>query len=242
MLYPRIDRTLLLLGLVAAVLLAVYLLAGKGVGSRSATPSFTSHDLWICVYSAFGLMGNSLLSPYTLQMKIYTWIIGVLIFGIQIAGTIYVIRQPTELRCKYMIPIALSLYNVFIVLEIVGVRFHSPGFEFYPRYAMLMLAGPISVLFWIVMIPTKSPFNRSAALAMFAIIGISVSMANVRELHIMSYRRDNLLVQRQFLFALKGTPDMNQQRMFHITDSIMPMIYPGVMYLRENHLAMYRKK
>jgi len=241
LLYPRIDWTTLALSLMAAVLLAVYLLAGKGVDLVGSSPSFTPHNLWICIYSAFGLMGNALISPHTLQMNIYTRLIGVLIFGIQIAGTIYAIRMPAELRIKYMIPIALSLYNAFIVLEIVGVRFHYPGFEFYPRYASLMLVGPISVLFWIVMIPMKSPFNRSVGLVIFVVIAISVSMADVSEYRIMPYRRDDIIVGRQFLFALKETPDMNQQRKYHITNRILPTIYPGIIYLRENHLAMYRK-
>ncbi|MGH9437543.1 MAG: hypothetical protein ACRD22_06510 [Terriglobia bacterium] len=242
LLRPRIDWTLLMLGLVAASLLAAYLLAGRAVGSSGALPSFTLHDLWICVYSAFGLMGNALFSPHTQQMGIYTRFIGVLIFGIQIAGMIYVIRQPIELRSRYMIPIALSLYNAFITLEIVGFRFHFPGFEFYDRYAMVMLAGPISVLFWMVMVPPKSLFNRSLNLAILSVIVVAVSMADVREYHTMPYRRDNFIAQRQFLSALNGTPNINQQRKFHITNRILPMMYPGVIYLRDNHLAMYRKK
>jgi len=235
----RLDWTQWILTLVAAALLAAYLIAGHGVGSRGAPSNYTLHDLWVCLYSAFGLLGNAIMSPFTATMGLYTRLVGVLIFGVQIAGMIYAIRQSAELRHRYMIPVTLSLYNIFIISEILVVRFHFPGFEFYPRYAVLMLGGPISMLFWITMCTPTRIAGHALRIGVLVVMIIAVVMADMREYHVAPYRHANIRAERHFLMSLSGEPDLGQQSTFHITSRRLPLIYPGLLYLRANHLAMY---
>ena len=237
----RIDWPILVLICVGAAMLAAYLLVGHAVGSHGAPPRFIPHDLAISAYAALGLVGNAFLSPYAASVAPYTRLLGVLTLVAQAAGLIFVMRLPRERRARYLLPVALSLFNVFVAVEIIAVRFHFPGFEFYPRYAVLMLSGPVSLLFWITMCMPTRIAGLVLRLGVLAVMIAAVVAADLREYHVVPYRHAGLLIERQFLMSLSAPPDSGQQAEFHITPRRLPYIYPGVLYLRADHLAMYRR-
>lgn len=230
--------------MIGAALLAVYLIAGHAMQPHphhpGSPPALTFGDLWASLYSLAGLFGNALLSPFGVSVNIYTQLLGLMIICVQITCFIYVIRLPERQRMRFVIPLTLTLYNALVFVEILGTRFNYSGFEYFPRYAILMLGGPVSLLFWIVMIPLPRWHLKVAAVGVLAVMLVAVIVADRHEYYAMPYRRAGFAVIRQLFVAPQRPQVLLRLNELHTTPGWQTFSYAKLQYLEANHLALYR--
>lgn len=239
LLFRRINRSLLLMGVVAVITPIVYLIAGDGVSGVAQDSVFKLLDIWIVVKAWLGLNGVALFVPDSMVGRVFTLGLGAVILLVQAGTTVYVLRLPAEQRHRYMIPFTLTIYSVFVFCEIIIERIHYPGVAFMPRYSIHMLGGPVSVLFWVLMLGSfrgKQILNWSILI----VFVLGASFANFHEYQMLPYYRNTMAGVRDELMSLKAQPDSIQQSTMFVSRRMLPKVYPGREFLAKHHLAMYQ--
>lgn len=237
---PRIDLSLVMLGLIAVLLAVGYLLARSSSGQVEQMPALTSGDLVLAVGALFDLVGNALFSPDRAALSIYTRLIGIGILLAQLVGMVHVLRLPADRRPIFLIPIILTLYNGMMFVEIAATRLHYPGFALYPRYSFLMMAGPLSLLFWVVTLADTVPWSRWLGIGTLTLLAPAVIMADIQNLSIAPYRPGSFANVRMTMKALHGEPTPREQKSMYLAPDMVPHVYPALEFLREHQLAMFR--
>ena len=234
-----------LLQLALGVALIVLYVHGTSDLSRphsAATASVT--DLLEALRMWVGLTGNALFTPRKGALIEITYGIGLLLVAAQAYILVSACRQPPDRRRALFIPVALALYNNLVILEIILTRLHDvengTQADFNPRYTILTLGGPASVLFYAVMLgELPRRLRHFAAAALFAMF--AVTLISDRDIAIeLPYHAQFLARVRTALLSLQGYPTPLQQAHMQLNPDMKPLVYPGRLFLEKEHLALYR--
>jgi hypothetical protein len=237
----RFDRWLILLGIVAVVVPASYVIAGGGFDQRlSASHSaFGLGELVAALQAGVGIVGNSLYSPLTAAREPIALMLGISVIVAQVAATIYALRLPSRERPRFIVPLTLTLYSWLVVLEIIGARLHEPGVAFTPRYSMFGLYAPVSLLFWFVSMADAFRWKKVFGVYALIVIAVGVGFADAQTSQRLPYVRAALDRARTTLLSLHGTPTPQQRAIMFVNAPLLDLVYPDLQFLRQQHLAMY---
>jgi hypothetical protein len=240
----RISLSSVLFALLGLVCIVFYVHTGHGLAHPDQRPGFAASDLVLAVKMWFGLTGNALFSPHAGQLEIITYALGAALIAAQAVGLWLALRQAPERRKALFLPVALTLYNNLVFLEILNTRLHTveAGLEasFIPRYSILMLAGPMSVMFYLVMLDDLSGRMKRLASAMLMALAGGTLAAEVMIGVALPHFAAALATVRTDLLELQGDPNSFQQTQMRLTPAMKPLVYPGRLYLQQEHLALYR--
>lgn len=242
----RVDKTSIFMAVTGAGIAAWYLLSGNGLKMGYAV---SKHEIFSLLFwfksiapitSAFiSLNGIALYSPIITGYN-FIRILGAGIIILQIFAIVHVLRLASGRRKQFMIPLTLTLYNLFVFLEIIATRLHYPGMAFTPRYSILMLAGPVSLLFWGVMLIDKSRWNGWRSIGTLAIVIPGVLAADFRILQMLPYFRHFTAYGRAALITLQTQPNYCQIKSMGVSKDLAPLVLSGKKFIEANHLALYR--
>jgi hypothetical protein len=240
----RVSLSTVLLALLGLACIGFYVQAGHGLAHPAQRPGLAAGDLLLAVKMWFGLTGNALFSPHAGELEIITYLLGAALIAAQGLGLFLVLRRNPEGRRAFFLPVALTLYNNLVFLEILNTRLHTveSGLEasFTPRYSILMLAGPMSVMFYLVMLDDlSSRMKRMAAMMLMTLAGGTLA-AEVMIMVALPHFAAVLAAVRADLVELRGDPNQFQQTQMRLTPAMKPLVYPGRLYLQQEHLALYR--
>lgn len=232
-------------GIVGVLLIVWYVHSAHALARPDEQPgSLSPGELLRAAKMWIGLTGNALFSPHTPRLAILTYAAGLLLSAAQLCGFVYALRQTAARRRALFIPVALSLYNNLVILEIIGARLHTveSGLEasFTARYTILTLAGPVSVLFYGAMLDDLTGRFRRAAAAAFFSMALGTLASEVMILVVLPHYAQVLTRVRSQLLSLQGDPNSFQQTQMMLTPAMQPLVYPGKLYLEQEHLALYR--
>jgi hypothetical protein len=240
----RVSLSTVLLALLGILCIGFYVYAGHGLGHPEQRPGFAPGDIWLAVKMWFGLTGNALFSPHAGELEILTYLLGAVLIAAQGLGLVLALRQAPGRRMALFLPVALTLYNNLVFLEILNTRLHTveSGLEssFTPRYSILMLAGPVSVMFYLVMLDDLADRIRRLASAVFMAMVAGTMAAELMILVALPHFAAVLATVRADLVSLQGEPNSFQQTEMKLTPAMKPLVYPGRLYLQQEHLALYR--
>ena len=240
----RLSLSSVLFALLGLVCIGFYVYAGHGLAHPDQRPGFAAGDLLLAVKMWFGLTGNALFSPHAGQLEIITYLLGAALIGAQGVGLWLALRQSPERRQALFLPIALTLYNNLVFLEILNTRLHTveAGLEssFTPRYSILMLAGPMAVMFYLVMLDELGARMKQLSSAMLAGLAGGVLASELMITVALPHYAAVLATVRADLVSLQGDPNTFQQTEMKLTPAMKPLVYPGKLYLQQEHLALYR--
>jgi hypothetical protein len=240
----RVSLSTVLLALLGILCIGFYVHAGHGLGHPEQRPGFAPGDIWQAVKMWFGLTGNALFSPHAGQLEIITYLLGAALIAAQALGLFLALRQAPERRRAFFLPMALTLYNNLVFLEILNTRLHTveSGLEasFTPRYSILMLAGPASVMFYLVMLDDLTDRIRGLASVMFMAMAAGTLAAELMILVALPHFAAVLATARADLLSLQGDPNQFQQTQMRLTPAMKPLVYPGRLFLEKEGLALYR--
>jgi hypothetical protein len=236
----RINTALLLLTALGLVIAIIYMSGGSGAWNIVEIHKMGFEIVRKLLVSLLGLVGNGLFCPGDISSRIFTLLFGVGILSAQIIGTVYAVSLPKEKRHSFLIPIILTIYNLLVYVEIAGARFQYPYFEYYSRYSILMIAGPISVLLFAMKLERFAARGRDYAVCAIALIIFGIVAADAQSLKALPFRRASFDNVRETLLQLKGEPNPTQKRSMYLTNDILPDVYPGKLFLQENKLSLYR--
>jgi uncharacterized membrane protein len=241
LLYRRIDLSLVLLAFIAVAGPIWYVVAGGGLnqGMSAAHSALGLKDIVGAVVAIMGLAGNALFSPAVPSQYAITIILGACILLAQGVATVRALKLPADERMRLMIPLALTLYNLLVILEIVATRIHEPNVAFTPRYSLHTLGGPVSLLFWFVTLVEPVRWRGLLAATILATTTFGVVMADVQTIHQLPYSQAAMAGVRETLMSLHAQPNRDQQTRMYVTEAMLPLVYPGRLFLQEQHLAMY---
>ncbi|HLW74388.1 MAG TPA: hypothetical protein VKT74_04905 [Gammaproteobacteria bacterium] len=240
----RLSLSSVLLALLGVLCIGFYVHAGHGLDHPQQGPGFAPGDLVQAVKMWFGLSGNALFSPHAGRLEIITYFLGAVLLAAQAVGLVTALRQPPERRKALFLPVALTLYNNLVILEIVTARLHvvESGLEssFTPRYSILALAGPVSVMFYLVMLGDLRGRLRRLGSAAFLAMALGTLAADAMIAILLPHYAAVLATVRAELLSLQGPPDAFQTSQMTLTPTMKPLVYPGRLYLQQEHLALYR--
>jgi len=244
LLLRRVTLSSMLLGSFGILLIFFYVHSVHAMAQPGEHPSASLGDLLQAVKMWIGLTGNALFSPHTPQLTIITYCLGLLVLVAEIFGLVSALRQPPERRRTLFIPVALTLYSNLVILEIIWARLHTieSGLEssFTARYTILTLAGPVSVLFYGAMLDVRTGHLRRLTSAAFFGMALGTLASEVMILVVLPHYAQVLATVRTQLLSLQGDPTPFQQTEMSLTPSMQPLVYPGRLYLQQEHLALYR--
>ena len=244
LLRPRIDWPLVVMAVPAVAVPIMYVTAGHGLGHGGELPAFTFGDVMNSLEVWVGLAGNALLTPSLDSLRNLTRLLGAGILITQGVAIIHVLRLPAERRAAFMVPVILTLYNTLVFAEILVTRFHFPNVAFMPRYSIHMIGGPVSLLFWVVTLSDSVRWGRwlktGAVVFVLVGVGVGVVVGDAQTFRQLPDFRHALSGVRENLMALHGEPDANQQRQMFVSPHLLPLVYPGKLFLEEKGLAMYK--
>lgn len=233
-----------LLGVAGVSLIFLYVHTAHALAHPDEHPTASAGDLLQAVKMWVGLTGNALFSPHTPRLAILTYGAGLTLLAAQLCGFVHAWRQPAGRRRALFIPVALSLYNNLVILEIIAARLHTTesGLEssFTARYTILTLAGPVSVLFYGTLLEGLAAWWRRWAAAAFLAMALGTAAADAMILVVLPHYAEVLARVRAQLVSLQGEPDAFQQTQMMLTPAMEPLVYPGKLYLQQEHLALYR--
>lgn len=243
LLLRRVSLSSVLLGIFGILLGFFYIHTAHALARPGEHPAASVGDLLQAVKMWIGLTGNALFSPHTPRLTLVTYCLGALLLVGQLFGLVGALRQAPERRRALFIPVALSLYSNLVILEIIGARLHTveSGLEssFTARYTILSLAGPVSLLFYGGMLEWTGQLRRLAAAVFFGMaMGTLASEAMI--LVVLPHYAQVLATVRTQLISLQGDPNPFQQTQMMLTPPMKPLVYPGKLYLQQEHLALYR--
>lgn len=240
----RITVSSALLGVIGILLIFFYIHSAHALARPAQQASASPADLLPAVKMWIGLTGNALFSPHTPRLTVITYCLGLLVLAGQAWGLLLALRQPPERRRALFIPVALSLYNNVVILEIIGARLHTveSGLEssFTARYTFLTLAGPASLLFYGAMLDGWTGRLRRLATAIFFGMALGTLASEAMILVVLPHYAEVLAKVRSQLLSLQGDPTPFQQTQMMLTPPMRPLVYPGRLYLQQEHLALYR--
>jgi hypothetical protein len=240
----RVSLSTVLLALLGLACIGFYVYAGHGLAHPSQRPGFAPGDLVLAVKMWFGLTGNALFSPHAGVLEIITYLLGAALIAGQGVGLWLALRQDSERRQSLFLPIALTLYNNLVFLEILNTRLHTveSGLEasFTPRYSILMLAGPMSVMFYLVMLDDLGARMKRLASAMLMALAGGTLAAELMITVALPHFAASLATVRADLLELQGDPNQFQQTQMRLTPAMKPLVYPGRLFLEKEGLALYR--
>lgn len=245
----RIDKTTIMFGLLGFGGGLAYLLLGGGAGHH--IPLATVHigkviEEWIFLFSNALITIGHKTSPvvffgvpiiYGVRL-ILDFIIGFIIIATMIISMAYVFFVLPHDRMKYFIPFALSLYTFGVSLEIVWA-YHSPHFGEAPRYAILMVGGPISALIWGVLLLRVYSLQKLILIAQ-SIIAISVFSTLVFMWTQISYVYNSFEGIRTELLKINAPITKEQEKIIVVNDPLKDLVYPDLLFLRKNHLSLFQ--
>ncbi|HEY1992458.1 MAG TPA: hypothetical protein VGH71_08345 [Gammaproteobacteria bacterium] len=244
LLLRRLTPASVLLGIVGLLLIVFYVSSAHGLAHANQRPSASAADLLQAGKMWVGLTGNALFSPHTPRLTLLTYGAGLLLLAAQLCGFGYALRQPPEQHRRLFIPVALTLYNNLVILEIIGTRLHTTESDlassFTARYTILALAGPVSVLFYAAMLGDLVTSLRRWAVAAFLAMALGTLAADTMILVVLPHYAQVLARVRTQLLSLQGDPNPFQQTQMMLTPAMEPLVYPGKLYLQQEHLALYR--
>ena len=240
----RLSLSSVLFALLGLVCIGFYVHAGHGLAHPEQRPGFAPGDLVLAVKMWFGLTGNALFSPHAGELEVITYLLGAALIAAQAVGLFLTLRQSPERRRTSFLPVALTLYNNLVFLEILNTRLHTvesglPA-SFTPRYSILMLAGPLSVMFYLVMLDDLNGRMKRLTSAMLTTLAAGTLAAEVMIMVALPHFAAALATVRADLVALQGEPNQNQQAEMRLTPAMKPLVYPGRLFLEKEGLALYR--
>jgi len=243
LLLRRLSLSSLLLGILGVLLIFFYIHTAHALARPGEHSAASAADLVQAVKMWVGLTGNALFSPHTPRLTLVTYCLGLLLLVGQLFGLMTVLKQAPEQRRALFIPVALSLYSNLVILEIIGARLHTveSGLEssFTARYTILTLAGPVSLLFYGAMLEwTGQP--RRLATAVFIGMALGTLASEAMILVVLPHYAQVLATVRAQLISLQGDPTPFQQTQMMLTPPMKALVYPGKLYLEQEHLALYR--
>jgi hypothetical protein len=218
-----------------------YVYSADSLSDAEQRPGLTSVDFMRSLLIWVVLTGNAIFSPALDSAQFIVYILGATIIAVQIAGLAHVLRLPAEQRIGCMVPVMLTLYKWLVFIEILFTRFHHPDVEFTPRYSILMLAGPVSALFYLMMLAGDSAGRRVISLGISVVLIAGTVGADVQIATRLPYIRNTLATVRLELMSLKGDPSPAQQAEMFVSPRQKPRVYPGRLFLESQGLAMYHE-
>jgi hypothetical protein len=239
----RLSLSSALFAVLGLACIGIYVHAGHGLAHPGQRPGFAAGDVVLAVKMWFGLTGNALFSPHAGQLEIITYLLGAALIGAQAVGLWLALRQAPERRGGLFLPVALTLYNNLVFLEILNTRLHTveSGLEasFTPRYSILMLAGPLSVMFYLAMLDDLRGRMKPLASAMLMGLAAGTLAAELMIMVALPHFAQALATVRSDLLSLEADPNAFQQVEMRLTPAMKPLVYPGKLYLQQEHLALY---
>lgn len=241
----RLSLSAVLLALLGVLCIGFYVHAGHGLSHPEQRPGFSFGDLWQACKMWPGLTGNSLFSPHAGELEVIAYLLGAGLIAAQATGLYLALRQDPGRRARLFLPVALTLYNNLVFLEILTTRLHTVegGLEssFIPRYSILMLAGPASVMFYLMMLDDlKGRLKRLASAALMAMAAGTLA-AELLIMVALPHFAKVLATARADLLSLQGEPNSFQQTQMLLTPAMKPLVYPDKLFLQQEHLALYRQ-
>jgi hypothetical protein len=237
----RFDRSLIPLAILAVALPVWYLGAGEGLHSHwsASLSAIAPSDLVTGVDAAIGMVGNALFSPGPDWAENITRALGAIMVLALAAFTVYALRLPAGQRSRFMVPLALTLYTVLALGEIIVTRLHVPSLGFTPRYTMFLLSAPVSLLFWFVLLPDSLRWKRAAGIGTLAIVTFGVTLADAQALHHLPFTEAALARVRATQMSLHADPTPLEQAEMSVNPPLLSFVYPDVQFMRREHLAEY---
>jgi hypothetical protein len=241
LLQRRLDGSALILGGSGLVIIVSYIILAQGTQQLAGGPQLTGSDLLRAFQMWIALTGNAVLNPVTPSLQPLTYALGVAILVTQLIGITYTLRQPAAARHAFMVPVALTLYNFIVFMEILFARFDYPSPGFTPRYSILMLAGPLSALIFLIALVEWSRWSRIFGVTVLGLLLTGTVVADAQTLTQLPYVVKSFERVRLDVLAVKAPPDDATMTEMFMNPALSPAVYTGVLFLREEHLALYRK-
>jgi hypothetical protein len=216
-----------------------YLLAGEGMRSSWGLNTFGLHELYKCVQTWVSLSGDAIFFPGLPTLQILTVILGTAVVLIQVLGIFHVLRLPSVQRERFMVPVILTIYSFLVFIEILLTRFNAPDVGFTPRYSTHMLGGVVSVMFWVVTLLDSLPWGRVIAIVTVTLVACGVGGAEIAGAMRLRTMGIDTAVARSALLSLRGNPTPSQQLQMRLTPAMVPLVYPGRLFLQDHLLALY---
>ena len=242
----RLSWANVLVGLLGILCILAYVHAGHGLDNASERPSLTLGDLVRSFLMWVGLTGNAVFSPHVARFEFITYLLGAMLLAAQGTGLFLALKQAPERRRQLFLPIALTLYNNLVFLEILDTRLHvhESGLEstFTPRYSILMLAGPVSVMFYLVMLGNLNAQLQRLATAALLALGLGTLAAEGLILVTLPHYAAALATVRSTLVQLKAEPNAFEQQQMLLTEPMIPLVYPGKLFLQQEALSLYHEQ
>lgn len=240
----RVNASVVLLGLVGLALGLWYVIGGGSLTQNLGYPGASWDDLSKAFVYWLDLTGDAVFTPLG-SSSFYLWpfvtgAIGCGILIVQCMGLVHVMHLPEERRADFLIPVALTAYNLFVFIEILFTRFHYPNMGFVSRYAVLMMAGPVSVLFYAVMTPEWTGFEKRLLAGALLFIMMGTALADGRLFHRMPFVASSFQIQRLDLINLSSDPVPDAWREMVLNKNTAQYVYSDLNFLKNNHLALYR--
>ncbi len=241
LLLRRVDVAMVVLGALAIALPLTYVMLGEGLrtGWSASNAGFGLRDVLHAVAAAVALSGNALFSPGTALQEVLAWLLGSGLLLGQLACAVYTVRLPLAQRSRFFVPLALMIYNAFVLLEIIGARLHYPGLDFTPRYAIFGLGGPVSLMTWFVLLDSHARWRKVLAIGTLAMTVVGVAVADREQIRQLPYTRAAFARIRSTMMSLQAPPNAAQQAEMFVNPPLAPYVYPDLQFLREERLAMY---
>lgn len=236
----RVDRTAIFLAIAGLTFIVLYVLISEGLSQGEQPLSLGLDSVLYSLRVWVGLTGDAVFSPDPGSPERMMYIAGATILAVQIFGFVHVAFLPAERRKAFMVPLMLTVYNFLVFLEILVTRFHIDRLESTPRYSILMLAGPVSVLFYLILLERRDRLRVALATLVLATLVIGTASADDQVYHVLPYIQKSFLSQRRELIGMTKDPDERQARALILTPRLARQIYPGRLFLEQQHLAMYR--
>lgn len=239
----RVSWSSLLLGVLGLALIFLYVHTAHALARPGEQPSASMANLVQAAKMWVGLSGNALFSPHSPRLTIISYGLGLLVIAAEIVGLARALRLPAERRGALFIPVALSVYGNLVMLQIIVARLHTleSGLEssFTARYTLLCLAAPVSLLFYGAMLEWTGRRRRLAG-AVFLAMALGTAASEAMILVVLPHYAEVLATVRTQLLELQGDPTPFQQTQMLLTRPMTPLVYPGKLYLQQEHLALYR--
>ncbi len=237
----RLDVTTIVTGAIAVAVPLIYVLLGRGFGTKFAASSggFGIAELFSSVGTFISLTGNALFTPLNAHWEWLTWVLGFALVGLQAGCALYTLRLPAQERSRFFVPFAMMLYNALVLLEILSARLHYPGVGFTPRYAIFALGAPVSLMLWFVMLSERVRWRTLFGAAAIVVCAIGVGVSDRQQFEQLPFTRATFSRIRETMMSLNTTPTPSQQASMFVNPPMLPNVYPDVTFLREQHLAMY---
>jgi len=237
----KVNVGLFLFGVFAVAAPAVYVIKGQGLHQEmAASPSALGNGLvGNSIEASVALVGNSLYSPHDVAGEKLTLIFGSLIILPLITYVVYALRLPREQRSPFFLPLTLTLFSAFVLVEILGARINSPNVGFTPRYSIVALTAVLSLIAWVVTAVNRSAWRALLGGCSLVVIAVAVAVADAQTVHALPLMKAALARDRETFVSLRGEPNPQQQRIMFINAPLLDDVYPDLLFLQQERLAMY---